>query len=499
MTQQSTAAAVTDKCALVFAPGIDERIRKDAESLYRACKKGEPAKARIVSLHGARIVDRTPTGPVLRFVLFSGGVKRDGNDIEVNGLDLAGIKSNPRVMWAHNYDVPPVGNWVNFETAYDKALKRDVLFADAAPLRTTDGTDHLQFSRMLFNMYENHDMDAVSGGWCPIEVEQLTDKNGRFTGFKFVRSDVLEGSFVPIPADPDALQRAIQTGRIPEKYVERFVSRKDGERVYTVRDMPEEEKPEETETTTETPVDAPSEAVNAGPPDEAEPPAEEAHEEPAEGVMDELIEPQTPIEAIETPQGLQVREDTFARPYSVKKDHAECPTSKPWAVVKDSDGSVVACHESEEKAKKQIAAINMNENASVTNATEPVPAIALDAMITTAVRQAMQPVLAELDALKPKPEKAEQRIGAVLSRKNKDKLEQAAKLIQAVLEEAMKEETAGIDSAELEEFKQYIEQRLDRIEPRRDRALYDSIFRRAESLNKDASSKLGRTPRRPIN
>lgn len=40
---------------------------------------------------------------------------------------------------------------------------------------------------------------------------------------------------------------------------------------------------------------------------------------------------------------------------------SQCPASKPHAVIKDSDGSVVGCHATKEKANKQLAALNANE------------------------------------------------------------------------------------------------------------------------------------------
>lgn len=38
-----------------------------------------------------------------------------------------------------------------------------------------------------------------------------------------------------------------------------------------------------------------------------------------------------------------------------------CPSSKPWAVVKDDSGAVVACHESKEDAEGQMAAMYAND------------------------------------------------------------------------------------------------------------------------------------------
>jgi hypothetical protein len=47
-------------------------------------------------------------------------------------------------------------------------------------------------------------------------------------------------------------------------------------------------------------------------------------------------------------------------PWHVAKGQG-CPASKPWAVVKDSDGSKVACHETKAEATKQVAALYASE------------------------------------------------------------------------------------------------------------------------------------------
>jgi HK97 family phage prohead protease len=48
-------------------------------------------------------------------------------------------------------------------------------------------------------------------------------------------------------------------------------------------------------------------------------------------------------------------------PWHVAKSSA-CPESKPWAVIKNSDDSVAGCHETEEAAKKQLAALYASES-----------------------------------------------------------------------------------------------------------------------------------------
>jgi hypothetical protein len=48
-------------------------------------------------------------------------------------------------------------------------------------------------------------------------------------------------------------------------------------------------------------------------------------------------------------------------PWHVVKNHAECTDGKPWAVVKDADGSVAGCHTSESDANDQLAALYASE------------------------------------------------------------------------------------------------------------------------------------------
>lgn len=48
-------------------------------------------------------------------------------------------------------------------------------------------------------------------------------------------------------------------------------------------------------------------------------------------------------------------------PWHIGKSES-CPSSKPYAVIKDSDGSVSGCHETEDKAKAQLAALHASES-----------------------------------------------------------------------------------------------------------------------------------------
>lgn len=60
-----------------------------------------------------------------------------------------------------------------------------------------------------------------------------------------------------------------------------------------------------------------------------------------------------------------------AMPWHKVHGHSECPGGKPWAVVKDTDGSVAGCHATEGDADDQLAALYAAEgDSTVTSATE---------------------------------------------------------------------------------------------------------------------------------
>lgn len=48
-------------------------------------------------------------------------------------------------------------------------------------------------------------------------------------------------------------------------------------------------------------------------------------------------------------------------PYHVVPNSVRCPPSKPYAVVKTQDGTLMGCHPSREDANAQIAALHANE------------------------------------------------------------------------------------------------------------------------------------------
>lgn len=85
--------------------------------------------------------------------------------------------------------------------------------------------------------------------------------------------------------------------------------------------------------------------------------------------------PEEPEDEARTASAATMRADTVMIgeddvPWHKVQNHSECPAGEPWAVVKDSDGSVSGCHGSEADADSQLSALYANEGKSTVTTAE---------------------------------------------------------------------------------------------------------------------------------
>lgn len=76
-------------------------------------------------------------------------------------------------------------------------------------------------------------------------------------------------------------------------------------------------------------------------------------------------------------------------PWHIVEGHSECATSEPWAVVKDSDGTVEGCHETRAEAEDHMAALYASETDD--DARSTVAANEEQAMTATPIELAVDP------------------------------------------------------------------------------------------------------------
>lgn len=112
------------------------------------------------------------------------GIDRDGEVILVSGWDFENFMKNPIMLWGHNYWEMEaiVGAVTNLEVK-DKQVVVSGIFAN---------TESGQLARQL---YDDGILKAVSVGFIPKDR----------TGNTITKAELLEISFVSVPANPDAL------------------------------------------------------------------------------------------------------------------------------------------------------------------------------------------------------------------------------------------------------------------------------------------------------
>jgi len=133
---------------------------------------------------------------------------REGDIIEPRGLDFTAYLKNPVVLWAHDMSMPPVGKVLSVKVRPDHVGAK-VQFADTP------------YALDIFRLYSGGFLNAWSIGFLPkrFEQRQSNDTNPadyKPMGFHILEAEVVELSAVPVPANPEALSKALESATSEE-------------------------------------------------------------------------------------------------------------------------------------------------------------------------------------------------------------------------------------------------------------------------------------------
>lgn len=120
------------------------------------------------------------------FIASTAAVDRQGDVIDQGGWDIASYLKNPVMLWAHDYTLPPVAKALTINPTDPRGLTGTCEFAP---------TD---FAQEIKTLVEGGFVNALSVGFIPKE------RNGN----TITSSELLEISFVPVPANQEALMLA---------------------------------------------------------------------------------------------------------------------------------------------------------------------------------------------------------------------------------------------------------------------------------------------------
>jgi hypothetical protein len=171
---------------------------------------------------------------VLRFIGSDETPDRDDDIIEVAGWKTEEYMSNPVFLWAHRYDMPPVGKCIKVEKDLaSKKLIFDIKFPTIAELSSDieNPAEHAKFIDMIYNMYKGKYLNATSVGFRGVKFktrddDKVLEKPEWMRGRRYMEQNLLELSAVPVPSNPSALQTAKSIGLIDEMQIKSFFMEK---------------------------------------------------------------------------------------------------------------------------------------------------------------------------------------------------------------------------------------------------------------------------------
>jgi HK97 family phage major capsid protein/HK97 family phage prohead protease len=154
---------------------------------------------------------------LLEAVVASNRRDRHGEILDIQGLNISEYKKDPVVLWAHDYTQPPIGRAESIKKVGDKLITK-IKFA----------INESEFARKIYALYKGKFLNAFSIGFIPLEID----------GDTYTKSEMIEFSSVPIPANPDALALAMSKGIINQSDLQIISTKqKGGERNMNLKEI----------------------------------------------------------------------------------------------------------------------------------------------------------------------------------------------------------------------------------------------------------------------
>lgn len=226
-------------------------------------------------------------------------VDRMGEVIKADGWDFSHYMKNPVVLWGHDYKLLPIGVTERIEKIDGNRIKAYGKFAPASAN---------PMAQQVRQLYDLGIQNASSVGFMDLERE----------GNVITKAQLLEWSFVSVPANPMALTTLAKTDlNINEMITKGILKVKEGEPIQN------EETSEATETT-EAPAEEPKEEV-------AEAPVEETFEEK---VLKELADIKERLVAFESSKDLEGNNEEVEETIETPED---TPEESPKEEINESD------------------------------------------------------------------------------------------------------------------------------------------------------------------
>lgn len=125
-------------------------------------------------------------GGTFKVVVSTDNIDRSGESVKQDGWNLEHYKKNPIVLWAHDYASLPIGMCTKIEVVGNQLIAEGMFAPEEAN----------PFAQQVRKLYDAGMITATSVGFIPTEMD----------GNDITKAELLEFSFVPVPANPYALR-----------------------------------------------------------------------------------------------------------------------------------------------------------------------------------------------------------------------------------------------------------------------------------------------------
>ena len=130
---------------------------------------------------------------------------RNGDELNLRGVSFKSYRKNPVVLWAHDsYRGIPIAKTVKIGHDDQGRIVADFEF----------NSDD-EFAARVENAWNGGFIRAASIRFMPTKVVEMMDEQGRVDRLRIEKSDLLEWSLVPVPADPDAVKAGARALGLP--------------------------------------------------------------------------------------------------------------------------------------------------------------------------------------------------------------------------------------------------------------------------------------------
>ena len=148
---------------------------------------------------------QTEDGSAHRMVIAANELSRNGYELNLLGISFKNYRKNPVVLWAHDsYRGIPIAKTLKIGHDEQGRIVADFEF----------NSDD-EFAARVENAWNGGFIRAASIRYMPTKVVEVMNEAGEVERFRVDKSELLEWSLVPVPADPDSVRAAARALGLP--------------------------------------------------------------------------------------------------------------------------------------------------------------------------------------------------------------------------------------------------------------------------------------------